>query len=255
VSLMFFDATVTLGRLAVFAILLARRRTARFPVFTTYIAFAIMQMAIQFTAYRTGVSYFWTSNGLGIIDMLLQLGVVYEIIGEVCDPTDTGSRQARTTLLILGLLSVFIAGGLAVVVEPRERTALLAWSIRFDLFKNLLIAELLTALILVAERKRLFLHNWVSGIAEGLALSVLTSLLIAVLHAYWGLTQWHFALECLRDGAFLLASVRWFFSFWQMEPERRPLPSEIRKQLSALSRDLNNGASTLDEITKKTRQP
>jgi hypothetical protein len=236
-----------LEQLVLLGILIGRKRVVRFPFFTTYIAFVIAQTVINFGVYRfasKGV-YFWVYWSLALVDVMAQLGVVYEMAREVLRPTGTWSRDARVIFLILGSVGAVLAAGLSFAVNPKATSGLFAWTVRLDLFASLLIAELVIAMFLAASRVGLHWRNWVMGLAEGLGLWVGLSLCVETAHSYFGWTRQYATFDELVTVAYMVALARWCVSFWRTEPERKPMSPEMHKYLVTLADSLDYDRSRL----------
>ena len=231
-----FWLTGFLGQCLLLGILVSRKRTRRFPLFTSFIAFEIAQTVLNFAVYQLGnqTEYFRTYWTLAVLDALLQLAVVFEMAREVFRPTGTWVSEARTLFLGIGLAGAAIAAGLSFAVDPKATRGLYAWFIRLDLFTSLLIAELVVAMFLAASRVGLQWRNWVMGMAEGLGIWVSVSLAVETAHSYWGWTAQYVTLDYLRMGAFLVALGYWCVSFWRTEPKRRPMSPEMKRSLAAI---------------------
>ena len=236
-----------LEQLLLLGILIGRRRAVRFPFFTTYIAFVIAQAVINFAAYRFASkgAYFWVYWSLAFVDVLAQLGVVYEMSREVLRPAGTWSRDARVIFVILGSGGAVAAAALSFAVNPKASTNLNAWTDRLDLFASLLIAELVIAMFLAANRMGLQWRNWVMGIAEGLGLWVGLGLCVETARSYVGWTSRYAAIDELVTVAYVVALARWCVSFWRTEPGRKPMSPEVRKYLVTLADSLDYDLSRL----------
>jgi hypothetical protein len=230
------------GQLTLLFTLVIRGRVRVFPVFTALIAFESAQTVLNFAAYRTGndTLYFWTYWLLASVDSLLQLALIYEMARKVLQPTGNWVRDARALFSLLGFLGAFLAAGLSYAVKPHGTTSIYSWSIRLDLFTSLLIAELVVAMSLSAQRLGLQWRSWVIGLGQGLMIWVSVSLFVDTAQSYWGWAKSgrYIALDHFRIGAFIIALGYWSVVFWRNEPERKPISPEMMKYLYSLQADL-----------------
>ena len=250
-----FWLTGLVGQIVLLAILVSRKRSSRFPVFTAWVAFDVAQSIINFAVYRFGspAMYFWSYWGGAGIDVLLQLALVFEMAREVFGPTGRWVRGARKTFLIAGLIGAFLAVTLSFAVDPKLPTNLFAWSIRLELFTSLLIAELVSAMFVAAQKVGLQWQSWVIGLGQGLVAWICVSVAVDMAHSYWGWTARYVALEYFRSGAFVFALVYWSMVFWREEPPRRMFPPEMLKYLADMT-DTMSYHRTKDRSEKPTRR-
>ena len=240
------------GHILLLGILIGRRRYTTFPFFTAYIAFAILITILNLIAYHHGsrTTIFWTYWGLVTVDAVLQLGVVFEMAREVLCPTGHWVHSTRKTFLTIGCGGAFLAAALSYVVNPLAANTIVAWSIRFNLFTSLLIAELVISMFLAATRVGLQWRNHVMGIAEGMALWVSISICVDTAHSYWGWTQKYLLLEHLRMFAYLVALTYWCLSFWRAEPARTTISTELHRYLYAMGDSLEYDLRKAKEARK-----
>lgn len=234
------------GDLAVLFVLLRRARWREFPIFTAWIAFNAVLSIVLFAVYRLGSArlYLWVYSSLTLIDLALQLGIVFEMARNVLRPTGTWVRDARSTFLIAGGIGAVVAAGLAFAVSPPAPTSLFALLIKVNLFNSMLLCELVLAMMLSAHRLGLQWRNHVMGLGQGLIAWAVISLLVETLHSYWGWTRDYVALDHISIFAYIAALGYWMVTFWRAEPERRELSLEMRNYLVALHKrveyDLGN---------------
>ncbi len=224
--------------IALLSVLLVRGRRKQFPVFTTLIAFYIAQTIVMFFVYRSGSSHLYTMVYwiTFLIDISLQIALIFEIARIVLRPTGTWVQDARTTFLIFGLLGALIALGLAYAVKPSAPRSMDAWGIRAYLFTSLLFCELFVAMMFAAQRLGLVGKHYVMRLGQGLTAWALVSAIVDTAHSYFGTTHIYdfTVLEHIRTSVYILAVTYWIVAFWLPEPERRPLSEEMQKYLIAL---------------------
>lgn len=240
-----------LGQLTLLGILCVRKGGARFPFFAAFIAFVTLENVIDFAVYRVGSAraYFWTYWSLGLLEVVVQLGVVYDMAREVLRPAGTWVRDARARFLLSGSLGAISAAALSFAVRPKGSADLYAWTIRLNLFVSLLLAELVLAMFWAAQQLGLHWRSRVMGLGQSIILWVGVSLCVETAHSYWGWTQQYLFFDHLRIAAYDAALGYWCVVFWREEPERKPLSAELMKYLTGLSADLgyNLGSENSNE--------
>src|ERR1700753_416495 len=105
---------------ALFLVLIVRRRWRSFPCFTSYIAFQLLETILLYTIHQSGnrTAYFWTYWGSAVIDLSLQISVVFELARIVVKPTGTWIRDARRMFLLLAAVGALVAAAVAYGVNP-----------------------------------------------------------------------------------------------------------------------------------------
>lgn len=230
-----FWAGSFVAEIALIIVLLVRGRWKLFPVFTALIGYYIVQTIVMFFVYRYGTADlyrfgYWIAF---VIDISLQVALIFEIARIVLRPTGTWVQDARSTFLIWGIVGALIALALAYAVKPSAPKSIDAWGIRAFLFTSLLFCELFVVMMFAAQRLGLVWKNHVMRLGQGLTAWALISAVVDTAHSYFGAAHlYDFArLEHIRIGAYIVAVIYWIVAFWLPEPERRPLSAEMRQYL------------------------
>jgi hypothetical protein len=102
------------GHLALLFVLWYRRRARGFPFFTALITLNVCRtIGLYFVLhYGTRAGYFYGYWLAAVLDVMLQLCVVYEIASRVFRPLDVWARDVRSSFVWLVSLSVLVAFGL-----------------------------------------------------------------------------------------------------------------------------------------------
>ncbi|MBT9329968.1 hypothetical protein [Paracidobacterium acidisoli] len=233
-----------LGNAAVLLVLFFRGRWKQFPVFTALVGFEIVVFDIVlYFVYRfcsSGIyaGAYWSSS---ILDLVLQLALVFEIARNVLKPTGTWVQDARRLFIIVGLAGAVVAVLVVWLVNPTVPHTLGSWISRANLFSIMLTCELFLAMRLASTQLGLVWRNYVMSLGQGFAAWAVVALLVEAAHSYFGQT-WHYdALEHIRLVAYDLAAVYWAIIFWLPEPESRTLSPDMQNYLRSLHQQTQFG--------------
>ncbi|MBW4046345.1 hypothetical protein [Acidipila rosea] len=235
-----------IGHALLATVLVSKGRWRQFPIFTSSAVFQVLLTAGLFVSYRQNYKalYFWIFWLSSVLDLLFQLGIMYEIARAVLRPTGTWVRDASKAFLSWGLAGALVAVALSFAISPSASSAVQAWIIRANLFTSLLIAELFVAMMFSAHRLGLVWRNHVMGLGQGLGMWALVSLFVGIADSYFGWAQ-IYKIDYARTFAYLGALVYWTITFWLPEPERKPLSPEMRDYLLALHEKVSYDLSTV----------
>jgi hypothetical protein len=224
------------GHVALFLVLLIRRRWLQFPILTCLIAYQVIDTITLFLIFRYGnkhsyVVAYWAAD---VFDFLFQLGLIFEIARVVLRPTGTWIRDARSSFLLAGGLGAAVALVLCLMVKPMMPSALSIWVIRATLFTALLDCELFLAMLYASNRLGLEWRNHVMALAQGITVWAFGGVVSDMAHIFLGWSREFLVLDHLLMCLYLAVLLYWIFTFWRPEPDRAPLSSEMRDYLVAL---------------------
>jgi hypothetical protein len=228
------------GHSMLLLVLVVKGRWRAFPVFTLLIGFSTLRTILLFSIYRYGseqvyAAVYW---GAEVLDLALQLGLVYEMASIVLKPASVWVRDARPTILLLGFIGTLIAAGLAFAASPGRPSTLGGWNDKAQLFSIMLFCVLFASMMVASSRFGLVWRNHVMGLGRGLTVWAIISLLVEACHSYFG-PDWHFdLLNHIRIGTYIGATVYWIFTFWRPEPKSRTLSPEMQTYLSSLQKQM-----------------
>jgi uncharacterized membrane protein YbjE (DUF340 family) len=238
--LLFWAAGLT-GHIVLLAVLLTRHRAAEFPIFTTLIAMNIVDAVALYEIALHGSkhTYFLAYFASGIIDLVLQLAVTYELASHIFCPTGRWAPDVRNGFLMLVLVSLVVAVGLAWMPSPPERTLLGRWLDRGNLFSSALQCELFVGMLAFSATASLPWKTHVARIAQGLGFYSLVGMLTEaghnVLPRNTGLYE---TLSYVRMTTYLACGSYWIVMLWLNAPAMQELPEAMRHQLFTLQRGL-----------------
>ncbi len=234
------------GHVALFVVLLSKRRIRQFPVFSTFIAFHIFVSTLLFFVSKHGGDhgYFVAYWSAAFFDYALQVALIFEIARIVLRPTGTWVSDARRSFLLWGIFGLLLAAAFAFNLGSPYAKGLDLWEERVTLFTSLLTCELFAAMIVTANRLGLQWRSHVVALGQGLTLWSLLNLGSDVLHVLAGWKRDFALYDGIREFAYLAALLFWIVSFWLPEKERAPLSPAMEAYLLALHRrvqyDLDN---------------
>ncbi len=238
-----FWAAGLLGHCSLLAVLWARKRARTFPFFTSLIVLNVIRSVTLLIAHGRVdrdvylVVYF----AFAVLDLALQLCVVYELASQVFCPTGTWAPDVRRGALILAFASVVIALALASMPAPPERTQLKVLLDRGNLFSSALLCQLFLGMIAFSVTARLPWKTHVARLAQGLGFYSLVGLLTEAGHNITGMVrslELSHQLTLLRESTYLICLGYWIVSLWREAPAPKELPEEMRHQLFTVQRRL-----------------
>jgi hypothetical protein len=227
------------GQSALVFVLWFRRRAPAFPFFTTYITSNVVRtIALYFVLnFGTRAAYFTTYWSLAIVDMVLQLCVVYEISARIFRPWGSWAKDVRGSGLWLVGLSIATATGLSWLADPHTRFWVSTLIIKGNLFSAVLKSELFVAMIALSVGAGLAWKPHVVKISEGLGLYSVIEFFIEIGHSFFGVsqgTQTYHDLSQMRIVVYIACTGYWIVTLWRDAPPPRELSERMSRELSAL---------------------
>ncbi len=237
-----------IGVAAILFILISRRRWREFPVFTalngSYMAAGVLLFAVNL-----GRSLFWYERvyyTTDFINLILWLGVVWEIARIVLRPTGSWVRDARKQFLLWSASGLALAVALPFLIVRPDSDLLRVWDTRFGLFDSVLLVELVTVLQLTSNRLGLSWRNHVMALASALGGLSAVTIVINGLHGLLGVHRVYIALEQAAQALYPIIYVYLIVQFWREEPARRPISPELRAYILALHERVKNDLDTVN---------
>jgi hypothetical protein len=236
-------------------VLCYRRRTRTFPFFTTLAILIVIKTVILYlvNAYGTKSGYAYTYWTLSILDMMLQLCVVYEVASLVFRPLDVWAEDIRSSFVWLISVSLLVALGLTWLANVPAQTWMKAVTARGNLFASSLLSELFVGMMALSINVRLPWRTHVAKIAQGLGAYSLISVLIDTGRSYFGTTRDQpafIAISHLRMAAYLGCVTYWIASLWANEQPARTMTEEMREKIFALQAQV---AYHLDDLRSRKK--
>jgi hypothetical protein len=238
---------------ALLTVLLVRGRWRTFPVFTAWIGFQIVREILLYCIYGFGshTAYSITYWSAAVIDLVLQITIVFELARIVLKPTGTWVRDARNMFLLLAAAGTLVAAGAAYGVNPTIPSHLSDWIEKGTLFAAMLIVQLFAAMCVASTRLGLVWRHHVMSIATGWAGWEIVGLFEEAAYSYLG-ANWHgLVLDEIRIIAFQAATIYWVINLWLPEPETRKLSPEMQSYLLALQKQVQVGIQNIGSLDRR----
>ncbi|ADW70631.1 hypothetical protein [Granulicella tundricola] len=238
---LFFWAAGLAGHILLLGVLLIRHRATLFPLFTTLIAANIIRTVVLYFTLRHGTrhGYFLTYWTLAIVDVVLQLLVIYEVAWHIFRPLGEWAPGIRRNLLWVTLASVAVGGALTFLATPATKTLRQAVVIRGNFFSSALMCELFVGLIVLAVTFGLPWKTHVARIAQGLGVYSIAGIVTDSATTVLGVANNSDAYRMLshvRIALYLVCLVYWIVTLWLDAPSPRQMPEKMRRQLASLER-------------------
>lgn len=226
------------GHVALFFVLLVRRRWREFPVFIGVVGYQAMVTVILFLISRYGSrhAYFLAYWILAFGDYSLQIALIFEMARAVLRPTGTWVRDARRGFLLWSIAGLILAGAVAVAIGPPAAKGLGLWEVRTTLFTDVLTLEVFLAMSAAANRLGLQWRSHVMALGQGLTAWAVTGLLRDIAHVIYGWSREFIVFDYVVSFVYLGSLVFWIVAFWKPERERAPLSPDMQEYLLALHR-------------------
>jgi hypothetical protein len=227
------------GQSALLFVLWFRRRASAFPFFTTYVTSNVARTIVLYLVLHFGArkTYFQTYWSLAVVDMLLQLCVVYEISSRIFRPSGSWAKDVRGSCMWLAGLSIATAAALSWLADPHTRFWTQTLIIRGNLFSEVLMSELFVAMMALSVGAGLAWKPHVVKISEGLGLYSVIAFLIEIGHSFFGVTQGtqtYHDLSQMRIVVYIVCIGYWILTLWRDAPPPRELSDRMSRELSAL---------------------
>jgi hypothetical protein len=238
------------GEIALLVVLVIRRRWKVFPVFTSFIASNLLKSSVLFPVYLHGSrwAYYYTFVSFLILDLTLQLAVVFEMATHVFQPAGTWSREVVHHLTLLAIVSFSLATGLSLFAQPNTNNIAIAAMIRFDLFSSVLVSTLFVGFVALSVRAGLPWRTHVARISQGLAVYQVFDVIIETGRTCFGVsttTDFYRVLSEVRIIVYSACLAYWIITLWQKAPVPRVLDSRMQRQLMALQNSVEQDLDSL----------
>jgi len=227
------------AHLTLLSVLLIRRRFRQFPIFTAFIFTNVLRtIVLYFTeSLGTKATYFYTFWLLGILDMLLQISVVYEMYALTFRPLGAWARDTRPAFKWLAMSTVGVAAALTWLAAPHARLWMQVVVIKGNFFSSVLMTELFVGMIALSVKAGLPWKTHVARISQGLGLYSAVDVLVEAGHSYFGVghgVHIYTTLSQVRMSAYLVCVGYWIVMLWREAPAAREMPERVLGQLNEL---------------------
>ncbi len=225
---------------ALFFILILRKRFHTLPWFTSWIGFQMIGSALLLVVWRRyHVHYELAYWSFCAVDILLQLMILTEIARSVLCRNGVWVQGAKSRFLLLSALGAVVAAAMAAWIKPLAETPMGAWSVRGNLFTTLLVCLTFTAILSASSQFGLHWRSHVMRVGYGLTVWSLASFAVDALHGYWGATNHFQALEHFDIAVWEASLVYWLGALWIPEETPQEVPPALIDNLLQIHADLN----------------
>jgi hypothetical protein len=195
-------------------------------------------MALYLT-FRLGTrhAYFVTYWSLAILDVALQLAVVYEMASHVFRPLGRWARDVHRGFLWLLGGSIAVASLLTWMAAPAAHSWQEVVVIRGSFFSAALMSELFVGMVAFSVIAGLPWKTHVARISQGLGAYSIVCILIEAGHSYSIITPGtptYVMLSHIRMAVYLVCITYWIVMLWRNAPRPKDLPDKMNRQLSLL---------------------
>lgn len=231
-----FWAAGLLGHVILLLVLLRRQLANNFPFFTALIAGNVARTAILYVAfhYATAQTYSFTYWSMALVDVFLQLCVVYELATHVFRPLGKWAQDIRRSLQGILCGSVAVAGGLSWLAAPVTSTWQEMLVVKGSFFSSVLMSELFVCMTALSISVGLPWRTHVARISQGFGTYSIVDIVIEAGHTVYGVAysaRVDGALSEMRIATYLVCVTYWIATLAKGAPASRELPDSMRQQL------------------------
>jgi hypothetical protein len=224
-------------------VLLLRGRVRRFPIFTALISLDIVRTIALLLIEHSGIraTYFYTYWSLALLDVVLQVGLVFRIAFHVFRPTGRWARDTVRGLIALVVVSLAIATILTWIPNPAVVLWLQIVLLKGNFFSALLLSELSVGIFALSVRAGLSWTTHVARIMQGFVAYSLCTLALETARTYFGVTQSSHVYDNLshvRVVVYVLCMAYWIVTLWWNGPPPRVMTGLMRQQVSTIHQAL-----------------
>lgn len=166
--------------------LLAKKMWAKFPMFTAYAVFSVLETAVAYAVYQNRSIYFWTYVIGESVSVVLGLSLVYEVFTSLF-ALHPGLRKLA---MLIFRVAVLVLGALAAVViyhrAPMGKVGIGVALLAAEEAARVLEVGLIMFLFLFSSAFGLHWRQWVFGIALGLGIFSAAKLTVVTMLPYAG---------------------------------------------------------------------
>ena len=230
-----------IGHLSLVCALIRRCRVQRWPVFTAFVTANLLRSVLLYTLARLGSAQQYSEAywSLGILDVVLQVAVTYEIASKVFRPLGRWAEDSRENLIYSCLVSCVVAGGMSWLASPTVNTWQQMLVIKGSFFSAALQSELFVVSVALSAASGLPWKSDSARIGHGLGCYSLVDIIIEASHTLFGRNYSgaeDLVLSRVRIIIYLTCLIYWNVAIWQKEIPESKLNRSTWNGLSKLQR-------------------
>lgn len=233
-------------------VLIVRKRWRTFPVFTTLMGFNVFRTILLVVLYKyASLHKYWLAYSYAsVIDLALQLGIIFELARVVLKPTRTWVRDAGKMFSLCGVAGAGVAAAIAYFINPSSPSSLESWVEKGNLFSAMLTLELFASMLFASTRLGLLGTSHVMRLGQGWAIWAIADLIAEGAYSHFGSDWRGVALDYVRTFTYFGVTIYWMITLWRPEPKRRTLSSEMQAYLDGLHVQLQSELKHVTSIEK-----
>lgn len=209
------------------AVLLVKKTWKKFPIFTAYACFNVLEAAVAYALLHNASWYFYSYWICEAIATLLGMGVVYEVFNALFSH-HAALRKIAKLLFRIAIVLLILLGCVVIATQPSVQgntigsvVMVVAEAARFVELGLLMLLFLFSTAFGLHWRAQVF------GIAIGLGVFAAVDLVNVTLRSYFGVAAADI-LNLARGLAFALSVVLW--TIYLFVPERATSSEEVPKR-------------------------
>lgn len=237
------------GHLVLLLILFYRKYSKPFPVFTSLIALAVLRTALLLLIriFGTRAEYFYTFWACAAVDLVLQLGVVYEIATKVFRPLGYWALDVRKQAIRWTLVSIAVSLFLTWLPRPTVKFWYQTLILKGSFFSSAVECALFVGLAVLSWKGGFPWNSAVARIAVGFVLFAFPDMVVEIGTTRFGLRDsdaFYQNLERARMTAYLCSLLFWNIALWMKLPTPRLMNALMADQLDAINESVSTGIRT-----------
>ena len=195
---------------SLFVMLASQRRDSE-KWFTAWIGFGCANSAALFLVSRLSVPHlyflvYWID---AFLDLLLQLGVVYEVARAVLTRKGQWVAKSGDRLGVYFCVGVVASVVVSFTISPAAGTVVDVVFARANLFMTVLFCSTFGTVVLLSMRCGVGWRGRPAKLVYGLVVWNLVSFCTDTLHTYWSTIAYFTKLEYIRDASFIVVLIYW----------------------------------------------
>jgi hypothetical protein len=243
------------GQIFLLAILLYRRLTKSFPLFTSLIAFNFARTTILVCveSFASGGWYFYTYWTLFGVDIALQFLVMYEIAGVVFRPLGYWAPDIKKRAVPWIVVSIILASLLTLLPKPDVEVWYQTLMLKASFLASVVECELFVGIAVLSWEGGFPWKSYVARIALGFAMFAFPDMVVEIATTRFGLKDSDVIYQHLihvRMAAYLVSLLFWNVALWRKEPVSREMSIHMSGQLDAINQSVATGFQALEPERK-----
>lgn len=220
-------------------VLFFRQRARMYSCFTMLIGLDIVRTVILFLIHLFGTksAYFYVYWTLALVDVILQIAVLYQVAARAFRPAGEWARDILHELVYLIVISSVVAVTLTWLPNPSVLMRLQIVLLKGNFCSALLLSELSVGILVISVRAGLPWTTHAARIIHGFVVYLLCTLSLETARTYFGMAQGSHVYQDLsrvRIVTYILCMAYWIVTLWRDAPPPHEMSDLMRQQLAAI---------------------